>query len=74
MYQVPHSRLCQYTVRIRRTAQPRRVRTFGTAENLRRALLEFCETYSVAWLIERHGFRLPAAIRAEQLPPAAPAA
>ena len=50
------------------------VRTFATIEDLRQALLEFREAYNTTWLIERHGFRPPAAIRAEQLPPAARAA
>ena len=50
------------------------VRTFDTVEALRRALLEFRQTYNTTWLIERHGFRPPAAIRAKQLPPAALAA
>jgi transposase InsO family protein len=50
------------------------VQTFTTVEELRRALLEFRETYNATWLIERHGFRPPNAIRAEQLSPAALAA
>jgi putative transposase len=50
------------------------VRTFDTIEQLRHALIEFREVYNTTWLIERHGFRPPAAIRAEQLPPAANAA
>jgi putative transposase len=50
------------------------VRSFDTVEELRVALLEFRETYNATWLIERHGFRPPAAIRNEQLPPAALAA
>src|ERR687886_2017268 len=50
------------------------VRSFETIEQLRRALIEFREVYNTTWLIERHGFRPPAAIRAEQLPPAARAA
>jgi putative transposase len=50
------------------------VRTFATVEDLRRALLEFRETYNATWLIERHGFRPPAAIRNAQLPTAARAA
>jgi transposase InsO family protein len=50
------------------------VRTFATVEELRRALLAFRETYNATWLIERHGFRPPAAIREEQLSPAALAA
>jgi putative transposase len=50
------------------------VRTFATVEDLRAALLEFRETYNTTWLIERHGFRPPVAIRKEQLPAAALAA
>jgi putative transposase len=50
------------------------VRSFDTVEELRRALLAFRETYDATWLIERHGFRPPAAIRTEQLSPAALAA
>jgi putative transposase len=50
------------------------VRTFDTVEQLRHALIEFRETYNSTWLIERHGFRPPATIRAKQLPPAALAA
>lgn len=50
------------------------VRTFDTVEHLRLALLEFRETYNTTWLIERHGFRPPAAIRQDQLSPAAIAA
>jgi putative transposase len=50
------------------------VRTFATVEELRRALLAFREVYNATWLIERHGFRPPDAIRDEQLLPAALAA
>jgi transposase InsO family protein len=50
------------------------VRTFDTIEQLRHALIEFREVYNTTWLIERHGFRPPLAIRAEQLPPAVKAA
>ena len=50
------------------------VRTFDTVEQLRHALIAFREVYNATWLIERHGFRSPAAIRAEQLSPAAKAA
>jgi putative transposase len=50
------------------------VRTFATVEELRQALLVFRETYNATWLIERHGFRPPAAVRDEQLSPAALAA
>jgi len=50
------------------------VQTFDTVEQLRRALIKFREIYSTTWLIERHGFRPPTAIRAEQRPPATNAA
>jgi putative transposase len=50
------------------------VRTFDTLEELRQALLAFRETYNETWLIERHGFRSPAAVRDEQLSTAAMAA
>ena len=50
------------------------MRSFATVEELRQALLAFRETYNAAWLIERHGFRPPAAIRTERLSPAALAA
>jgi putative transposase len=50
------------------------VRTFKTIEELRQALLAFREIHNTTWLIERHGFRPPAATRAEQLQPLAQAA
>ena len=50
------------------------VRTFDTVEELRQALLAFRETYNSTWLIERHGFRPPIAVRAKKLPTAALAA
>jgi transposase InsO family protein len=50
------------------------VQTFSTVEDLRLALLDSRQTYNTTWLIERHGFRSPSAIRAEQLSPAALAA
>ncbi|MFC0388152.1 IS3 family transposase, partial [Roseomonas vinacea] len=50
------------------------VRTFDTVEQLRQALLEFGRTYNSTWLIERHGFRTPNAVRKDQLSPAALAA
>jgi transposase InsO family protein len=50
------------------------VRPFGTAEELRQALLEFRETYNSTWLVERHGFRPPSAVRQDQLSTAARAA
>jgi transposase InsO family protein len=50
------------------------VRSFGTVEELRQALLEFRETYNATWLIERHGFRPPSAVRQDRLSTAALAA
>ncbi len=50
------------------------MRSLAKVEELRQALLAFRETYNTTWLIERHGFRPPAAIRDEQLSPAAMAA
>jgi len=50
------------------------VRTFDTVEELRQALLDFRETYNATWLIERHGFRPPNAVRQDQLSTAALAA
>ena len=50
------------------------VRTFDTVEELRRALLDFRETYNTTWLIERHGFRPPSSVRQDQLSTAALAA
>src|SRR4051812_45481999 len=50
------------------------VRTFDTVEQLRHALIEFREVYNTTWLIERHGFQPPAAIRQNQLSPAVLAA
>jgi len=43
------------------------VRAFETAEELRLALLDFKQTYNENWLIERHGWRTPAQVRAEKL-------
>ena len=50
------------------------VRSFDTVEELRVALLDFRETYNRSWLIERHGFRPPNAVRQDQLSTAAHAA
>ncbi len=47
------------------------IRTFGTVEELRRALLDFREAYNRSWLIERHGCRSPNAAGQDQLPTAA---
>jgi putative transposase len=45
------------------------VRTFDAVEDLRRALLEFRETYNNSWLIERHGYLTPEQFRQKQLQP-----
>jgi putative transposase len=50
------------------------VRPFDTVEELRQALLVFRESYNTTWLIERHGFQTPAAVRQNQLSPAVLAA
>ena len=50
------------------------VRHFETIEELRLALLAFREVYNTTWLIERHGFISPAALRHKQLQPVARAA
>lgn len=39
-------------------------RTFKNVEDLRRALLDFADTYNRHWLVERHGFTTPAQARA----------
>src|SRR3712207_6869278 len=44
---------------------------FRSVEDLRQALLVFRELYNTTWLIERHGFQTPAAVRQNQLSPAA---
>jgi putative transposase len=43
------------------------IRPFATVEELRLALQAFKETYNQSWLIERHGYRTPAQVRADQL-------
>ena len=50
------------------------MRTFETVEELRRALHAFRGICDAMWLIGWHGFRPPAAVRDEQLSPAALAA
>ena len=44
-----------------------RVRTFRTVEELRRALIDFWQTYNENWLIERHGHRSPAQFRRDKV-------
>ena len=43
------------------------VRRFDTVEELRLALLAFQQTYNRSWIIERHGYKTPAQVRAEQV-------
>ena len=43
------------------------VRRFETIEELRQALHQFKDTYNQTWIVERHGYRTPAQVRAEQL-------
>jgi transposase InsO family protein len=50
------------------------VRRFATVEELRVALLAFQRTYNQSWIIERHGYKTPAQVRAEQIGPALMAA
>ena len=45
------------------------VRRFETIEDLRLALHAFRRTYNHTWIVERHGYQTPAAIRAAQLAP-----
>jgi transposase InsO family protein len=45
------------------------VRPFATIEELRLALVAFKRTYNRTWIIERHGYRTPAQVRAEQSGP-----
>lgn len=43
------------------------VRRFDTVEELRLALQAFRQAYNHSWIIERHGYRTPAQVRADQL-------
>jgi putative transposase len=45
------------------------VRRFDTVEQLRQALHAFKVTYNRTWIVERHGYQTPAAVRAAQLAP-----
>jgi transposase InsO family protein len=45
------------------------VRRFDTLEELRLALIAFRQIYNQSWIIERHGYRTPAQVRAEQIGP-----
>jgi transposase InsO family protein len=50
------------------------VRRFDTVEELRLALHAFQRTYNQGWIIERHAYKTPAQVRAEQIGPALMAA
>src|SRR3954454_10212083 len=43
------------------------VRPFATVEELRLALQRFQQIYNQTWIVERHGYRTPAQVRAAQL-------
>ena len=43
------------------------VRRFDRIEELRQALHQFKDTYNRTWIVERHGYRTPAQVRADQL-------
>jgi putative transposase len=45
------------------------VRRFATIEELRLALHAFKDSYNQTWIVERHGYQTPAAVRAAQLVP-----
>jgi putative transposase len=45
------------------------IRRFDTIEELRLALHAFRATYNQTWIVERHGYQTPAAVRAAQLAP-----
>jgi transposase InsO family protein len=45
------------------------VRRFATIEDLLLALHVFKDTYNQTWIVERHGYQTPAAVRAAQLAP-----
>jgi putative transposase len=45
------------------------VRRFETVEELRLALIAFKRTYNQGWIIERHGHKTPAQVRADQIGP-----
>ena len=47
------------------------VERFAIIEDLRRALLAFKDRYNREWLIQRHGHRSPAAVRASYVAPIA---
>jgi hypothetical protein len=52
---------------ISKGGETRRLRRFDTVEELRLALLAFQRAYNQSWIIERHGYRTPAQVRADQI-------
>jgi transposase InsO family protein len=42
------------------------VQRFATVDELRQALQAFKQLYNQSWIIERHGYKTPAQVRAEQ--------
>ena len=50
------------------------VQHFASVEELRLALYAFRQTYNQSWIVERHGYRTPAQVRAEQQSTAMPMA
>ncbi|MFW5680209.1 MAG: IS3 family transposase, partial [Pseudomonadota bacterium] len=42
------------------------LRRFDTVEDLRRALHTFQDQYNRRWILQRHGYRTPAQVRADQ--------
>jgi putative transposase len=45
------------------------IRRFATIEEPHLALYAFKDTYNRTWIVERHGYQMPAAVRAAQLAP-----
>ena len=43
------------------------VQHFATIEELRLALIAFKQTYNQTWIVERHGYKTPAHVRADQI-------
>jgi hypothetical protein len=60
---------------VRRALHPRLeenllwVRRFDTVEDLRRALHAFQDAYNRRWILQRHGYRASAQVRADQTAP-----
>ena len=45
------------------------VRRFDYGRGAAAALIAFRQTYNQSWIIERHGYRTPAQVRADQIGP-----